>query len=172
MAKRIELWSLEKLKPYKKNARTHDEFQISQIAASIVEFGFVNPILVDEEDGILAGHGRYLAAESLGMTEVPVIPLTHLSENQKKAYILADNKLALNAGWDMSLLREEITELDLEDFTLPLIGFDDQELSTLLEPESLEEGYDQDGVTELGEEDFNKFDHECPRCGFEFNDKN
>jgi ParB-like chromosome segregation protein Spo0J len=105
MAQRIEHWLLEKLIPWARNPRTHSDAQIAQIAASISAFGFNNPILVDTKAGILAGHGRLLAARKLGLKEVPVIVLDHLTEAQKRAYIIADNQLALNAGWDDELLR-------------------------------------------------------------------
>src|ERR1017187_10012128 len=107
IAQRIEHWPLEKLIPYARNPRTHSDAQIAQIAASIAAFGFNNPILVDTHAGIIAGHGRLLAARKLGLTEVPVIVLDHLSEAQKRAYVIADNQLALNAGWDEELLRVE-----------------------------------------------------------------
>ena len=100
LAERIELWPVERLRPYERNPRTHSEDQVAQIAASMVEFGFTNPILVDESNGIIAGHGRLLAARKLGLAEVPVMRLEHLSEAQKRAYVIADNQLALNAGWD------------------------------------------------------------------------
>jgi len=132
MAKRIELWPLERLKPYDRNARTHSAEQVAQIAASIVEFGFTNPILVDSSDGIIAGHGRLSAAQELGLKTVPVVVLDHLSDRQRKAYILADNQLALNAGWDTDLLRSELQDLAEQDFDLSLIGFSDDELSDLL----------------------------------------
>lgn len=103
IAKRIEMWPLDRLVPYKRNARTHSPEQVAQIAASIQEFGFTNPILVDGVDGILAGHGRLAAAKDMGLAEVPVIVLDHLSAAQRKAYILADNQLALNARWDTEL---------------------------------------------------------------------
>src|SRR5271165_7121500 len=129
MAQRIELWPLEKLIPYARNPRTHSDAQVAQIAASIAEFGFNNPILVDTKAGIIAGHGRLLAAKKLGLTEVPVIVLDHLTEAQKRAYIIADNKLAENAGWDEDLLRAELTALQAHDFDIDLIGFDDAELA-------------------------------------------
>jgi DNA modification methylase len=132
MAKRIELWPFERLRPYERNARTHSVEQVAQIAASIVEFGFTNPILVDSHDGIIAGHGRLMAAQELGLKTVPVVVLDHLSERQRKAYILADNQLALNAGWDTDLLREELQDLAEQDFDLSLIGFSDDELADLL----------------------------------------
>jgi DNA modification methylase len=132
MAKRIELWPLERLRPYERNARTHSAEQVAQIAASIVEFGFTNPVLVDSHDGIIAGHGRLMAAQELGLKTVPVVVLDHLSERQRKAYILADNQLALNAGWDTDLLRAELQDLAEQDFDLSLIGFSDDELADLL----------------------------------------
>lgn len=140
MAKRIELWPLDRLKPYNRNARTHSAEQVAQIAASIVEFGFTNPILVDSSDGIVAGHGRFSAAQELGLKTVPVVVLDHLSERQRKAYILADNKLALNAGWDADLLRGELQDLAELDFDMPLLGWSEDELSDLLgDVEVLEE---------------------------------
>ena len=150
MAKRIELWPLDRLKPYDRNARTHSAEQVAQIAASIVEFGFTNPILVDSSDGIIAGHGRLSAAQELGLKTVPVVVLDHLSERQRKAYILADNQLALNAGWDTDLLRGELQDLAEQDFDLSLIGFSDDELADLL-PEIEElppEGADEEAVPE------------------------
>jgi ParB-like chromosome segregation protein Spo0J len=111
IAKHIELWLMDKLIPWARNRRTHSDAQIAQIAASIAEFGFNNPILVDTQAGIIAGHGRLLAARKLGLTEVPVIVLDHLSESQKRAYIIADNQLALNAGWDEETLRLELAAL-------------------------------------------------------------
>ena len=150
MAKRIELWPLDRLKPYDRNARTHSAEQVAQIAASIVEFGFTNPILVDSSDGIIAGHGRLSAAQELGLKTVPVVVLDHLSDRQRKAYILADNQLALNAGWDTDLLRSELQDLAELDFDLSLIGFSDDELADLL-PEIEElppEDADADAVPE------------------------
>src|SRR6202453_3178535 len=128
MAKQIELWLIDKLIPWARNPRTHSDAQIAQIAASIAEFGFNNPILVDTKAGIIAGHGRLHAARKLGLKEVPVIVLDHLSEAQKRAYIIADNQLALNAGWNDDLLRAELAVLQAEDFNLDLIGFDCEEL--------------------------------------------
>src|SRR5450755_3661938 len=128
MVKHIELWLIDRLIPYSRNPRTHSDAQVAQIAASIREFGFNNPILVDTKAGIIAGHGRLLAARSLGLTEVPVIVLDHLSEAQKRAYIIADNQLALNAGWDEDILRTELAALQAEDFNIDLIGFDDRDL--------------------------------------------
>lgn len=133
MAQRIELWPVERLKPYEKNARTHDESQVNKIAASITEFGFTNPILVDSADGIIAGHGRLMAAKSLGLSEVPVIVLDHLTDAQRRAYILADNRLALDAGWDEDLLAEEMAALHADGFDLELTGFSAQEIEDLLD---------------------------------------
>src|SRR3569833_394634 len=108
MATSIERWPLDKLIPYARNARTHSDEQVAQIAASIREFGFVNPILAGSDSVIIAGHGRLLAARKLGMIEVPVIVVDGLTENQRRALVLADNKLTLNAGWDEEMLRLEI----------------------------------------------------------------
>jgi hypothetical protein len=132
LADRIELWPIDRLRPYERNPRTHSEAQVDQIAGSMVEFGWTNPILIDENVGILAGHGRLLAARKLGLAEVPVIRFEHLSEAQKRAYILADNQLALQAGWDDALLAEELAWLRGERFDLDLIGFDATELERLL----------------------------------------
>src|SRR6516225_9566867 len=129
MARRIEHWLIDKLIPYARNPRTHSDAQVAQIAASIAEFGFNNPILVDTKAGIIAGHGRLLAARKLQLKEVPVIVLDHLTETQKRAYIIADNRLALNAGWDEDLLRVELAALGEEEFNLDLLGFEDTELA-------------------------------------------
>jgi ParB-like chromosome segregation protein Spo0J len=116
LAQRIEHWPLEKLIPYARNPRTHSARQVAQIAESIASFGFNVPILVDTKDGVIAGHGRLLAARKLGLTHVPVIVLDHLTDAQKRAYIIADNQLALNADWDEELLRMELAALQEEDF--------------------------------------------------------
>ena len=150
MAKHIELWLLDKLIPFARNPRTHSDAQVAQIAASIAEFGFNNPILVDSKAGIIAGHGRLLAARKLGLTEVPVIVLDHLTEAQKRAYVIADNKLAENAGWDDEMLRIEIEGLQDEDFDVSLLGFEDIELARLLAAQDAVEGLtDEDAVPEL-----------------------
>src|ERR1035437_8086968 len=152
MAKDIQMWLVDKLIPWARNPRTHSDAQIAQIAASIAQFGFNNPILVDTNNGIIAGHGRLLAARKLGLTEVPVIVLDHLSEAQKRAYIVADNQLALNAGWDEELLRVELAALQDEDFNLGLVGFEDDELARLLAAQEAAEGLtDEDAVPELPE---------------------
>jgi ParB-like chromosome segregation protein Spo0J len=128
MAKRIELWELDRLVPYERNARTHTPEQVQQIVNSIKEFGFVNPILVDSSDGVVAGHGRLMAARSLGMAQVPVVVLDHLTPEQKRAYVLADNRIAQNAGWDRLLLHEELSALN---FDYHLLGFDDADIKRL-----------------------------------------
>jgi hypothetical protein len=132
MARRIEIWPTDRLVPYARNARTHSAEQVAQIAASIVEFGFTNPILVDSMDGIIAGHGRLLAARKLGLSEVPVVVLDHLSDTQRRAYIIADNKLAMNAGWDEKLLASELRDLEKDGMDLAVVGFSDEELEALL----------------------------------------
>ncbi|HTX37481.1 MAG TPA: ParB/Srx family N-terminal domain-containing protein [Bryobacteraceae bacterium] len=131
LAQRIELWPVDRLVPYARNARTHSPEQVAQIAASIAEFGFNAPILVDRNAGIVAGHGRLLAARKLGLKEAPVVVLDHLTETQRRAYILADNKLSENAGWDEKVLAEELAELEREGLDLHVIGFSDEELETL-----------------------------------------
>jgi ParB-like chromosome segregation protein Spo0J len=120
--------------PYARNSRTHSEAQVAKIAASIREFGFLNPIIIDGKDGIVAGHGRLLAAQNLGMTVVPVIKASHLTEAQRRAYVLADNRLALDAGWDNDLLRIEIGDLKSAGFDLSLTGFDLGEIGEFLAP--------------------------------------
>ena len=122
-ADKVERRSVASLIPYARNARTHSDEQVSQIAASIREFGFTNPILVDAESGIIAGHGRVLAAKKLGLHDLPVMIADGWSEAQKRAYVLADNKLALNAGWDSDLLKIELDGLKALDFDLALTGF-------------------------------------------------
>lgn len=132
----IKQTEITNLIPYASNSRTHSDDQVAQIAASIKEFGFNNPILLDGDKGIIAGHGRLLAARKLNLDKVPTIELEHLTENQRKAYVIADNKLALNAGWDMDLLALEMNGLDHEGFDLSLLGFDDNELATILAEET------------------------------------
>ena len=150
MAKDIQMWPVDKLIPYARNPRTHSDAQVAQIAASIAEFGFNSPILVDSKAGILAGHGRLLAARKLGLTEVPVIVLDHLTEAQKRAYIIADNKLAENAGWDDDMLRIEIEALQDENFDVSLLGFEDVELAQLLAAQDASGGLtDEDAIPEL-----------------------
>ena len=128
---KISKIKISKIVPYASNSRTHGSEQISQIAESIKEFGFNNPVLIDGSNVIIAGHGRVLAAEELGLDTIPVVVLDHLSESQRKAYVIADNKLALNAGWDMDLLALEMGGLKDDGFDLSLIGFDDHELADI-----------------------------------------
>jgi DNA modification methylase len=148
--------AVEALIPYAKNSRTHDDAQVAQIAASIKEFGWTNPILVDGDKGIIAGHGRLMAARKLGLTKVPVIELKDMTEAQKKAYVIADNKLAMNAGWDMEFLKLELQDLEDADFDLSLTGFDDKELDALLAPEITQGLTDEDSVPDIPKEPITK----------------
>jgi DNA modification methylase len=148
--------SLEELIPYVNNSRTHSDEQIAQIAASIKEFGWTNPILVDGQKGIIAGHGRLLAAKKLKMTHVPVIELEYLTPTQKKALIIADNKLAMNAGWDNELLTIELNDLMADGFALDILGFDVNELAALMQPEIVEGLTDEDAVPEVPEDPVTK----------------
>lgn len=128
----VEYKATGELIPYVNNSRTHSEEQVQQVAASIKEFGFTNPILIDEQGSIIAGHGRLAAAQILQMEQVPTITLSGLSDAQRKAYVIADNKLALNAGWDYEVLKLEILDLD-GDIDLSLLGFDDNELANIID---------------------------------------
>ena len=149
MIPKIETRLVADLIPYASNSRTHSDAQIAQIAASIREFGWTNPILIDGDNTIIAGHGRLLAARKLGMEDVPAIILDHLSKAQQRALVIADNQLALNAGWDIGMLKAEIEDLNLEGFNLELLGFDDKFLDGLLEPEPTEGLTDEDAVPEV-----------------------
>ena len=146
----VEQWPVERLVPYARNARTHSDEQVMQIAASIAEFGFVNPVLVGPDNVIVAGHARVLAARKLALTEVPAIVLGHLSDTQRRALVIADNRLAMSAGWDEEMLQVELEALREDDFDLDLLGFTGDELEGLLgEPESTREGLtDEDSVPE------------------------
>ena len=148
--RKLEWRSVSSLIPYARNSRTHSDEQIAQIAASIKEFGWTNPILIDGDNGIIAGHGRLSAARKLGHEEVPVIELKDLTETQRKAYIIADNKLALNAGWNNEFLKLEINELNESNFDLTILGFDNIELANLFD-ENIEEE-----EKELKEESYNE----------------
>lgn len=153
-----EKYSVDKLIPYARNSRTHNDEQIAQIVASIKEFGFTNPILIGTDDVIIAGHGRLLAAQRMGLKEVPVIRLPHLTETQRRALVIADNKIAMNAGWDEEMLALEIKELDDMDFNLNLLGFSEDELKEIEafgEPTS-EEKTDDDTVPDTPEEPITK----------------
>lgn len=151
--------------PYARNSRTHSEAQVAKIAASIKEFGFLNPIIIDGESGIIAGHGRVMAANKLGLQSVPCIEAAHLSEAQKRAYVIADNRLALDAGWDNDLLKIELQDLDANGFDLSLTGFDVGELTAL---------FDQPEFAPGTEDDQGKLDElspkmvQCPHCGQEY----
>jgi DNA modification methylase len=151
MTPNIETRLVADLIPYAANSRTHSDAQVAQIAASIKEFGWTNPILIDDDNTIIAGHGRLLAARKLGMEEVPAIILDHLTKAQQRALVIADNQLALNAGWDMNMLKAEIEDLSLEDFNLELLGFDEKFLDGLLEPEPTAGLTDEDAVPEVPE---------------------
>src|SRR5579862_1357124 len=129
----VEMWPVSRLRPRPDNARTHSEAQIDQIAASVREFGWTNPILVGSDDDVIAGHGRLRAArERLNLEVVPVIVLAHLTESQRRALVIADNQLALNAGWDEDLLRDQLEALKADEFNLDLLGFDDTQLAEML----------------------------------------
>ena len=146
----------DSLIPYARNSRTHSDEQVAQIAASIKEFGFLNPIIIDGENGIIAGHGRLLAAQKLGIDEVPIVEAAHLTEAQKRAYVIADNKLALNAGWDYEMLALELGELGELGFDLGLTGFDEDEIAALM-PVELEPGLtDEDAVPEVQDDPVSK----------------
>lgn len=155
---------VSKLIPYANNSRTHDDAQVAQLAASIKEFGFRNPILVDGM-GIIAGHGRLMAARKLGLNKIPTIDCSDMTEIQKKAYIIADNKLALNSGWDSDLLSLEISQLDTDGFNLELLGFNADELSSFIN------GVNFDAATEDDQGKLDELDPKwisCPHCGKEF----
>ena len=157
---------VDKLIPYINNSRTHSDEQVAQIAASIKEFGWTNPILVDGENGIIAGHGRLMAARKLGFIEVPTIELKDLTETQRKAYIIADNRLALNAGWDNEMLTIELNDLLADGFALEMLGFDPAEMQNLIDG-----GPDFEPATEDEQGKLDQLDPKwiaCPHCGKEF----
>lgn len=181
MVKKINIWKIKDLVPYENNARVHSQKQLEQIKASISKFGFVNPLLVDSKKGIIAGHGRYMAGKALGLEKVPVIVLDHLTEAEKRALIIADNKISENAGWNNELLAAELKDLDFNDFDMSQLGFSQNELDGFLS-----EKYDIDFVDSPGNQadepeiDDDENDDEeaqeppevkkisCPKCGFEF----
>ena len=148
MSLEINYINTDVLIPYVNNSRTHSDKQVTEIASSIKEFGFTNPVLIDKENTIIAGHGRLLASKKLGLKEVPTILLENLTEAQKKAYIIADNKLALNAGWDEELLSIELKELDELGYNTSLTGFSDDELSDILDKPITKGLTDEDEVPE------------------------
>lgn len=154
---------VSELIPYARNSRTHSEAQVSKIASSIKEFGFLNPVITDGQKGIVAGHGRLMAAQKIGMDEVPTIDASHLTEAQRRAYVIADNRLALDAGWDDEMLRIELKDLDADKFDLTLTGFELGELSNMFLENNPAEA--PDDFSEVDETDMS---HICPKCGFEF----
>ena len=164
-ADKIERRAIEELIPYARNSRTHSDAQVAQIAASIKEWGWTMPILVDQAGGIIAGHGRVMAARSLGHKDVPVVIASGWSDAKKRAYVIADNKLALNAGWDNEMLKTEIDELIQSGYDMDLIGFDSEDFEKLINEQSFEPG---------NEDDQGKLDQldpkwiSCPHCGKEF----
>jgi ParB-like chromosome segregation protein Spo0J len=157
---------IDDLIPYARNSRTHSDAQVAQIAASIKEWGWTMPILIDEQGGIIAGHGRVLAARSLGHEDVPVVVAKGWSESKKRAYVIADNKLALNAGWDFEMLASEIEELNSDGYELDLIGFNAEEMDKVINP-----------VVDTPPEDFNEYgddietEYKCPKCSYEWSGK-
>lgn len=169
----IEMLPTAGLVPYARNSRTHSPEQVAQIAGSIREFGFTNPVLIDVENGIIAGHGRVMAAQKLGLEFVPCIRLSYLSDAQKRAYIIADNKLALNAGWDFEMLKVELMELQAEDFDVSSLGFDDVAIENLLggRDEQLNDSEAPESSTKEVDVDDMQMQCACPKCGFEFDPK-
>jgi ParB-like chromosome segregation protein Spo0J len=157
--------SVASLVPYARNSRTHSPQQVDKIAASIREFGFLNPIIVDGDNGIIAGHGRVMAAQKLGLADLPVIEASHLTEAQRRAYVIADNRLALDAGWDNDLLKVELQDLDSQGFDLTLTGFELGELTSLFDEPNFEPGTedDQGKLDELAPKMI-----QCPHCGQDF----
>lgn len=160
----IEQIPIDQLTPYANNSRTHSDEQIQQIAASIGEFGFCNPVLIDQDGEIIAGHGRVLAARLLGLEQIPCIRLGHLTEAQKRAYVIADNKLAENAGWDLDMLRVEVEALQEMDFDIDLLGFSEKDLAKL---DSLDDLGQIPMPPESGEPVEKTTIIHCPKCGFE-----
>ena len=165
MSQELEQIATASLIPYARNSRTHSDEQVAQIMASIREFGFTNPVLIDEAGTIIAGHGRVLAATRMELEHVPCLRLTHLTESQKRAYVIADNQLALNSSWDSEMLSVELSDLHADEFDLGLLGFDPDELSGMLDlPADPVEAPD-----DFKEVDENiDTDHECPKCGYKW----
>ena len=150
----MNLVDINKLIPYVNNARTHSPEQINKLRASLREFGFVNPVIIDKEFNIIAGHGRVLAAKAEGIKEVPCVLVDYLTEVQKKAYILADNRMAMDAGWDEEMLKVELEALNAEAFDLSLTGFDEKELTDLFKTETEVEDDDYDLTSALEKASF------------------
>lgn len=162
-------WPIDRLIPYARNARTHSAAQVAQIAASMREWGWTNPVLALPDGQIIAGHGRVLAARQLGIESVPVIVAEGWSEAQTRAYVIADNKLALNAGWDDDLLKLELGDLAALDFDLALTGFGPLEMANIFDTGVM--GAPESSAEEIDPDDY-KMGCTCPKCGFEFDDKN
>ena len=157
----------DSLIPYVRNARTHSPQQVDKIAASIREFGFLSPIITDGQNGILAGHGRVMAAQKLGLDTLPTIDAAHLTEAQRRAYVLADNRTALDAGWDNDLLKIELQDLGDAGFDLTLTGFDLGELNSIFLEPSMET---PDSSSKEIDPDAYAMNHKCPKCGFEYDE--
>jgi len=157
--------SVADLVPYARNSRTHSDAQVAKLAASIKEFGFLNPIITDGENGIVAGHGRVMAAQKLGLEALPCIEAGHLTEAQKRAYIIADNRMALDAGWDNDLLKIELQDLDAQGFDLSLTGFDIEEVTQLFDEPNFAPGTEdeQGKLDELAPKMVT-----CPHCAAEW----
>ena len=166
----IEMMAVADLVPYAKNSRVHDDAQVAQIAASIREFGFTNPVLIGAQGGIIAGHGRVLAARKLKMDQVPCIMLGHLTDTQRRAYVIADNSLALNSSWDKELLQLELADLHAAEFNMDLLGFDAAELSLAMGFEDELAEAPESSSKEIDPDDY-KMGCKCPKCGLEFDDK-
>ena len=169
----IEHLATSSLIPYARNAKKHDASQVAKIAGSIREFGFNNPVLIDRDNGIIAGHGRVLAAQSLSLETVPCIRLGHLTDTQRRAYILADNRLAeIGGGWDEEMLKLELADLRELDMDFDLMGFDASLIEEKLNPPepSIESITPESSTKEIDVDSF-EMDHRCPRCGFEFDTK-
>lgn len=164
-ADKVKKTKVSELVPYANNSRTHSDDQIDQIAASIKEWGFTNPVLIDEDSVIIAGHGRVLAAQRLGLKVLPTMTATGWTDAQKKAYVVADNKLALNADWDDELLKAELDDLKELDFDLDLLGFDEDELADILDDDDPLEPTSSTQEINPGEY---VMECKCPKCGFEF----
>ncbi len=169
----IEEWDIERLSPYENNAKLHPDSHIEQIANSIEEFTFLDPVAVDENGEILEGHGRLLAAKKRGDNTIPVIQVTGLSDAQKVAYRLAHNKLTMNTGFDPEMLKLDFEFLQDSEFDLGLTGFGELELSFLddEQEEEINEPYSPKSSTKEVNVDEFEFDHKCPKCGFQYNDK-
>jgi ParB-like chromosome segregation protein Spo0J len=154
--------------PYARNSRTHSDEQVAQIMASIREFGFCNPVLIDATGTIIAGHGRVMAATRMKLETVPCLRLTHLTDAQRRAYVIADNRIALSSGWDSELLANELSDLHADEFDMALLGFDVDELAKLLEMEDNTQDEEPDSSTKEIDPDEFEMQCKCPRCQFEF----